>query len=511
MYLSIMCLIVFAFESACEDVIYRKSFIVSARSVLKILLAIVCLAVVVILVFRMNRARPVGGIDEGRLFLAGATSLMQGKGFQIVQRTPLYSLFLASLGYAARVDPNQTIPGAHEYGNIENVDVATGFLQPRFQRLVLIVQLAIWIATLFLVYKIGRSVNLPIEWALVLLIGFIPISWILVTYIYDPILTQFLLVLGLFSFCAWLNHPKHFGWIFLSAASFSISALSRPTFQILTPLLALIIWLLARAGKLRQLSASSEGDEKERVQYWKKAGTKAAIIFVLSWFVLIGTYSLRNYLKHGFFGVSGATGLSLSGRAAPFLEKAQPFFPEEVGEFLKIREIRGNTWGARGIKWLMSSRGMTWPQANIFLVKVCTAAIVRAPMRYLVEVGKSVITFHMPSALKGERSILIPFYFLDALLIALFLICSMMWVSFHLMRVFTPVISGVWSVDDSIILLCLAVYWYCALISSGVDYGRPEHRISVLFLIPLTSLLILRRFEFSRSPVLLSIQKRFHK
>ena len=192
-----MCLIVFAFKSACEDVIYRKSFIVSARSVLKILLAIVCLTVVVILVFRMNRARPVGGIDEGRLFLAGATSLMQGKGFQIVQRTPLYSLFLASLGYAARVDPNQTIPGAHEYGNIENVDVATGFLQPRFQRLVLIVQLAIWIATLFLVYKIGRSLNLPIEWTLVLLIGFIPISWILVTYIYDPILTQFFLVLGL--------------------------------------------------------------------------------------------------------------------------------------------------------------------------------------------------------------------------------------------------------------------------------------------------------------------------
>src|SRR5262249_30460010 len=123
---------------------------------LKILLAISCLVVAFILVFRMNAAKPVGGIDEGRLFLAGATSLMQGKGYPITQRTPLYSLFLTSIGYIAGVDPNQTIEGAHEYGSIENVDVATGFLQPRFQRLVLIAQLIIWIATVFLVFKIGQ-------------------------------------------------------------------------------------------------------------------------------------------------------------------------------------------------------------------------------------------------------------------------------------------------------------------------------------------------------------------
>ena len=79
----------------------------------KILLAIAGLVVAFILIFRMNVAKPVGGIDEGRLFLAGATSLMQGKGYPITQRTPLYSLFLASIGYVAGVDPNQTIEGAH--------------------------------------------------------------------------------------------------------------------------------------------------------------------------------------------------------------------------------------------------------------------------------------------------------------------------------------------------------------------------------------------------------------
>jgi hypothetical protein len=443
----------------------------------------------------MNVAKPVGGIDEGRLFLAGATSLMQGKGYPITQRTPLYSLFLTAFGYAAGVDPNQTIAGAHEYGSIENVDVATGFLQPRFQRLVLIAQLVIWILTVFLVYKIGKSLNLPTNGLFVLLIGFISISWILVTYIYDPVLTQFFLVLGTFALCAWFNHPKNLWWILLSGASFSISALIRPTFQILTPLLALIIWILSRSGKLQQ---PAQQDVK---------GSKAAVIFLISWILLVGSYSFRNYVSHGFFGVSCATGLSLSGRAAPFLEKAKPLYPEEVEEFLKIREIRGNTLGARSIKWLMSNRGMTWPQANNFLVRVCTAAIIRAPMLYLVEVGKSLVTFHMPGALKGERSMLIPFYFVDAVLTVIFLICSMMWISYHLMRLFSSTVNGRWNYDDSIVLLFSAVYWYCALISCGVDYGRPEHRISVLYLIPLTSLLILRRFEFSKSPAFLAIQK----
>jgi hypothetical protein len=461
--------------------------------ILKILLAISCLVVAFILVFRMNVAKPVGGIDEGRLFLAGATSLMQGKGYPITQRTPLYSLFLASIGYAAGVDPNQTIAGAHEYGSIENVDVATGFLQPRFQRLVLIAQLAIWIATMFLLYKIGQSLNLPHNWLLILVIAFILTSWILVTYIYDPVLTQFFLVIGTFTFCTWLNQPKKFWLILLSGVSFSISALIRPTFQILTPLLALIVWFFSRSGKLQKLSA--------------KDGLTTGIIFLVSWIALIGTYSFRNYVKHGFFGVSCATGLSLSGRAAPFLEKARPLYPAEVDEFLKIREIRGNTLGARSIKWLMSNRGMTWPQANNFLEKVCTAAIIRAPMRYLVEVGKSLVTFHMPSALKGERSMLIPFYFVDAFITGIFLICTMMWISFHLMRMFTSSVNGTWGYYDSIILLFLVIYWYCALISCGVDYGRPEHRISVLYLIPLTTLLILRRFDFTNSPAFKRFQK----
>jgi hypothetical protein len=329
-------------------------------------------------------------------------------------------------------------------------------------------------------------VNLPTNWLFILLIAFISTSWILVTYIYDPILTQFFLVLGTFALCVWLKNPTNIWWILFSGASFSISALIRPTFQILTPLLALIIWFLWRSRK-------------------------AAIVFLISWILLVGSYSLRNYVNHGFFGVSCATGLSLTGRAATFLEKARPLYPTEVDEFLKIRDIRGNTLGARSIKWLMSNRGMTWPQANNFLVKVCTAAIIRAPMRYLVEVGKSMITFHMPGALKGERGMLLPFYFVDALFTGIFLICTMIWISFHLMRLFTSAISGTWAIEDSFILLFFVIYWYCALISCGVDYGRPEHRISVLYLIPLTSLLILHRLEFSKSPFFLSLAKRFHK
>jgi hypothetical protein len=455
-----------------------------SERILRVILFLILFAVFCVFVFKMNRAVPVGGIDEGRLFLAGATSFLQGEGFPITQRTPVYSLFLAFFGKLCGVNVSDTILGAHEYGNIGNEEVARDFLKPPFQRVLLIAQIIIWLATGFLLFRSLRILNVSSNWATFFLILYTGTTWILATYIYDPVLTAFFLTAGVYGFIRWIQTPEKSTWIWIAGAALAISALTRATFQVLIPCLLLPCFPLMRKG----LFGVS-----------KKAANHFAIAFIAMWLVFVGAYSVRNYFTHGFFGVSSATGLSLSGRAALFLEKAQPEYPEEVAEFLKIREIRGNTLGARSIKWLMSQRGMTWPEANNLLTRVSLLAIKRAPIRYLTEVGKSMFTFHMPSAQKGDRKILIFLYMLDSFLIVLFLLGSMIWISFHLLGLLSPIVRSSWSSLDSIILFCEIIYWYCAFISSGIDYGRPEHRTSVLFIMPFLVVLIANRFQIWNS------------
>ncbi|HSP06961.1 MAG TPA: hypothetical protein VLR94_07270, partial [Acidobacteriota bacterium] len=293
----------------------------------KRLAAIAVLVVPVLLLFLfhpdLNRARQVGGVDEGRLFLAGATAILQGSDFPLTQRTPLYSLLLAAVGRAAGVQPDVLTHGAREYGSIEDTDVAEGFVKPRFQKMMLWVQAGLWLLSVLVLYRTAESLGLPFGWTFAILAVYVALTWLLATYIYDPVLTQFLLALGFFALVRWYRKPESTGWILLSAFSFSLSALSRPTFQLLVPCLVIVVWIVFRMTTGAMLPA------------------KVVVVMMSVWLLIVGGYSLRNYVRNGFFGVSCAYGLSLTGRAAPFLEKAQDKFPEEVTQFLKIRDVDG--------------------------------------------------------------------------------------------------------------------------------------------------------------------------
>lgn len=461
----------------------------SSKTITVLVYAIVVLTLVyvcLILGLKMNRAIPVGGVDEGKLYLAGATSFLQGKGYPITQRAPFYSLFLAGLGRLSGVNPFDTIPAAHEWGSIEMREVAKDFLKPRFQHVALIVQFVIWLATAFIVYRALLHLKVSHESAGIFLLFFLGASWVLVIYIYDPVLTQFLLAIGLYGFVLWLKDPERSHWLWASGAAFALAALSRATFQLLSLCLIAACYFLLKSGLMSL---------KNRSIPWGKTATRFLFVYLACWVVLVGGFSVRNYLQHGFFGVSCPASLSLAGRATPFLEKVQAEYPEEIAEFVKLRDIRGTGWSARGMMWLMTNRGMTWPQANNFMIKISSLVFIRAPMHFFVEFIKGLVTFHMPNALKGERVFLLSLYAVDFVLISVFLVATMMWVSFHLLRIISPAVSARWTAYDSLILFCEIIYWYCAVISSAMDYGRPEHRTSVIFIMPFTLVLIAARFQ----------------
>src|SRR5262245_54963020 len=139
-------------------------------------------------------ARPWGGADMGRLYLAGATSLLVDKQYDVTQRPPLYSLILASLGYLSHVDTSQIIHAGRDFGNPEPLDLALGFRDLSFRRLLMLFQGVLWILTLILIIKTTRTARLPayLTYA-VWLMMLIPSSWMMVTFLHDTVTTELLL------------------------------------------------------------------------------------------------------------------------------------------------------------------------------------------------------------------------------------------------------------------------------------------------------------------------------
>ena len=162
-------------------------------------------------------ARPWGGADMGRLYLAGATSLLVDKEYNVTQRPPLYSFLLASLGYVSHIDTSQIIHAGRDFGNPEAMDLALGFRDTSFRRLLLLVQGSFWILTLILILKTTRVAGLPTYltyavWAMML----IPSSWMMVTFLHDTITTQLLLAAAVFLFAVSLTKSISWGTSFFA-------------------------------------------------------------------------------------------------------------------------------------------------------------------------------------------------------------------------------------------------------------------------------------------------------
>lgn len=440
-----------------------------------IFLAII-LAVVAVIGVSYRSANP-GLYDDGLLQLAGATSLLRDGSYDIIQRPPLYSAFLAVLAAVQGVSPQETQPLAQELGSILFHDVATPLLATPFLTSVLLVNLLLWILTAVLLLALLRNLGLSPRWQFAaLLLMLVPSTWQSVSSVSEVPLCAFLLAAGTYTLTKALVDQQYRLPIFIAGNCFALAGLTRATYQLLPIAICLILFVVLRKrlrfnGILRNL-----------------------FVFLLPYLVFIGGFSFRNNVQYGFWGVSGISGVALSTRTAEYLDRASAAFPEEVVTFSGIRdqlylELSNKNdvvyWGARASNWLMSNRSMSYLEANRFLFSLNLQAVRAAPLNYVDTVAASFVHFHFPvvNAEWGTAARL-GSALLEFGLIGAFVGVAALWGTARTLsrlRWFTLE----WHVSEFVIALSLLMFWYTALISSAIDVGKPEHRMPVQFIVAL--------------------------
>lgn len=451
------------------------------------LVCIPLIAIAGLLAARHFAAVDSGGPDDGLLHLAGATALLRDGSYPVIQRPPLYAGLLGGLAQFQAAPITPAAPLAQELSSLTFFDVSAALQTPTYLQLVLLVHIGLWCATLLLMAQMLRS--LGISWrktALMLICALVPASWFMVGKISETILCQFLLCAGA---AAWLNALQRSSTrsrVMLWTAAgvlFALTGVTKATFQLL--LLVLVVSLCSRLRHTPRSQIAQVG-----------------LALLLPWLIIVGGWSIRNYTAHGFFGVSGISGVALSTRTALYLEQAADDFPEEVAIF---RNIRDETflyserkqdvvyWGARASNWLIKERGLTYLEANDLLLRFNLSAIQAAPLNYAQTVSDSLLSFQFPSVNDQFPTVSrLLWSAAEVLLMTAFLLLSAVWMALWALRR-AHIITAQWTALDTAIALLLLIYWYTAFVSSAIDVGKPEHRMTVQFVLPLVIALILTR------------------
>jgi hypothetical protein len=450
------------------------------------MIAVILLCLVLLVNHKVQYASAEGS-DRSLTVLAGTTAIAKGEAYPVVQRPPLYSVLLALVGCITRRSPEPTVNAAREFGNNNRLSVGKSYLELSFLRIVLWLQILFFVSTGLLTIALLRVVGCYWKWVsvAVVLLLLAPNSWQGVAEVYDAVFTQCLLAIGVFSFA--LSHKKsgHAMLLFVSAISFTLVALCHATFQMLAPILAILMFVPVMRTK------------------GKSVAIKMALGFFAVWLVMVGGWAVRNYYHAGFLGMSAVGGAALGTRTALFLERAESSFPTETPIFIALRneelisspEHTGVFWGSGATRWLMQNRGLSYVEANQFVGRVNLAAIRRAPLRYLRAVSESVISFLWPGTYANTGALRLPFTLIEFLLAGLFMVATVLWGSFHILPRIVIAHAPRWLPMDTIIILSLSVFWYTAAITSMLDVGKPQQRQPVQFIMPVVVALAAARLR----------------
>lgn len=247
--------------------------------------------------FRAEYAKP-SGTDRGLLFLSSATYMFYGERNPVTQRGPLYPALLAGIGFGTGRIEGPAEEVALEFGNPDAFQIERFFLQPRFLRYVLYAHVLLFLFTVLVIASTLKKLGLPgpVRFAalgmyLVIACG-TPIH-----YVHELVLTQFL-ISGTCYFLVKTLQSSHDAAFTALAAGLcaALSGLSRPTYQALGIALAFFLVVIGIAQRRLLLFMNR------------------AVLVIIPTLILIGGWSLRNWNRHGFFGVSSVLGSTLGAR-----------------------------------------------------------------------------------------------------------------------------------------------------------------------------------------------------
>jgi hypothetical protein len=420
-----------------------------------------------------------GGPDDGLLHLAGATALLRGEDYPLVQRPPLYSGLIALTARLSGADVEGSVlsPEAQELGSITFFEVSTALQTPQTLRTMLWLNILCWLIAAVLVLLTLRELGIGAVGLGAATTGLLlPSSWQMVGLVSETPLCQLLFAVGIYATVRGSLTNRSLLWWMVAGVAFALLGLAKPTFQLLSPVIAiaaLVGFTLLRREQFR-------------------ATARFAIMLIVIWGVLVCGWSIRNSAEHGFLGVSGVGGVALSTRTALYVERGAATFPEEAPIFTQIRdELFVQTpqkpdivyWGARASNWLMSARGLSYLDANRFLTAYNLAVIRAAPLNYLLTFAQSGLYFQFPSVPDTWPTALrLVTSGIELLVTVSFWIVFVLWLSLHALSRLGWLKKRL-TVSDVFIALCALCFLYTMAISSGVDVGKPEHRLPVQMLV----------------------------
>jgi hypothetical protein len=215
-------------------------------------------------------------------------------------------------------------------------------------------------------------------------------------YVLTENLSEFLLVLAFASLVLWFLRRGGTYLLIISAVAVAYSGLTRPTYQTLS--LVITCFLLIACRVLN-----------EHPFNYRNVIRVSLILLTVS-VLFIGSFSLLNYLKFGFFGIYPMTGFNLSTRTVRVIERLPDEYAAVREVLIKARDaeliLRNSEHTGYLSYWeaipdLVRITGLKeGPELSEYMLHLNLLLIKKAPLNYLQEVFASFSSYWLPSSSK---------------------------------------------------------------------------------------------------------------
>lgn len=236
--------------------------------------------------------------------------------------------------------------------------------------------------------------RLSVSWTgmiIFLIVALLPLYSERATYVLTENFTQFLLVGGGIGIVLWFMDRRFF-WLFPAGICLAFAGITRPTYQYLSLLFAVLILVL-------QFS-----------RHWQQERTRLLFaILVLTGFTIMipGGLAFYNAQHFGFWGLTPYSGFNLSGKTARVLERLPLEYSPVREVLIKYRDeglLRphgahsgaGYIWEPHAQAELQEVTGMDRIELSEYMLEINLLLIRSAPMEYLAEVGYAFVTYWFP-------------------------------------------------------------------------------------------------------------------
>ncbi len=358
-------------------------------------------------------------------------------------------------------------------------------------RVLFVVQLVMYMTSVILLAAFLRHLNVSIRliWAFIF-ISIIPPSVVKTAYVLSGCLTEFFLVTGMLALLLWLDRRRA-GFLIASGIALAVSALIRPAYQLLFLITGILFFVLA--VYLARL---------------KTALTRAAAVIFIFFLIIVGGFSLHNKIRFDYFGLTHWFGFNLSSKTARFVERLPDQYSGVRRILVKNRNRAltqrhgshtGEMYIFSAIPELRRETGMTERELAEFMVEINWILIKRAPLNYLLEVGRSLCRYWFPATtdISNFDSGTLQFLWslIHFLVVIVFLAVVLILAAYRIMLWALPQRAGDRLRADlsghylhlAAFLLPLSFIVYTMLISTVFEMGNPRYRLPTELMIFFTA------------------------